>query len=70
MGCENSWDLATRITPSAARVRQVVMECGWDNAMERWQWLGRRTLQTILERDDKGLPPAGRRGRMPRSKRA
>lgn len=67
---EISWDLETRITPTAAQVRKITRECGWENAMERWRWLGRRTLQNILERDDKGLPPAGRRGRKPRSKRA
>jgi hypothetical protein len=58
---EISWDLETRMTPTAAKVRQVVLECGWDNAMKRWRWLGRRTLQMILERDAKGRPPAGRR---------
>jgi hypothetical protein len=70
MRTENYWEAQTRITPTPDKVCQVVLECGWHNAMERWGWLGERTLSMILERASKGLPQAGRRGRKPRSKRA
>jgi len=59
----SSWEIETRVKPTAEKVRQVVRDCGWHSAVERWGWLGERTLSRIVEREQQGLPAAGRQGR-------
>lgn len=51
----HTWDTRTRREPAAITVANVVDECGWDAAQERWGWLTLRTLASLARKGRKQI---------------